>query len=70
VQIDAGKHIRKDIGLIWAWTNRRNRGEENTIKTTIKEVVRGLVKQESGYVGISQESKMPKKSKTSEGKSE
>ena len=62
--------IRKDIGIIWAWTNCRNRGEGNTIKTTTKELVRGLVKQESGHVGISQESKMPKKSKRSEGKSE
>ena len=64
------RQIRKDIGLIWAWKKRRNRGEGNTIKTTIKELAWGLVKQESGYVGIRRESKMLKKSKNSETKSE
>ena len=36
-----GRRKRKGKGLLWAWKDCSNRGEENTIKTTVKELAKG-----------------------------
>ena len=69
VQIDAGD-IRKEMGLIWAWKDCRNRGEWNSIKTAIEDLAKGLVERESKHVSDKAGKQDAKEKKSSERRSD
>ena len=58
------------MGLIWAWKDCRNRGEWNSIRTTIEELARGLVERESRYVRDKAGKQDPEEKKSSERRSD